>query len=151
MPREITRAKWLLGSLFVFFVSGCISWTELVFLFTGQTTLAKVDQIHEATRWGRNSRIRYKFLSVGYSFTEPNGRQRSESDSKPLGWSAPDDGYVMVRYTPGKNGFSRLSDHVEWAGLIVFACSAVLLLFFAVKYRHEAVPPILKNEPADSL
>ena len=71
-----------------------------------------------------------KQLQVEYTFAEPNGTRRSGSDSQPLGWKPPADGTVLVQYTPGEYGRSRMAGKVNVVVLVLFGCSFAVRAVF---------------------
>jgi hypothetical protein len=75
---------------------------------------------------------------VEYTFTEPDGTSRRGLAIVGTDWAVPANGKVAVRYTPGKDGNSRLSGHVRWFGIILFSVGLLTILFFGVKLYREA-------------
>jgi uncharacterized membrane protein YtjA (UPF0391 family) len=133
---ELRRAKWLLLGIVIFLVSGCISYRELLYYVTGHNAQGQITKTYESVRRSRGRETISRV--VEYSFSEPDGTQRSGSDDLARDWPIPVDGKVMIRYTPGSDGSSRISGHVNWVGPILFAISLVLVIVFLVKLLIEA-------------
>src|SRR5262245_21527272 len=114
---ELGRAKWVLGSVLFFFASCWICYPELTYLLYGREAQATIKNIYEVTETEFFVVTTGKHLSVEYTFTEPDGTARTASRSVGMTWSIPPDGKVRVTYTPGADGYSRLSGHVNWIGI----------------------------------
>jgi hypothetical protein len=134
---ELARAKWLLIGVVVLLVSGCISYGEIAYYFNGQDAEADITKVYESR--GRRGRV---YQTVEYAFAEPNGTQRKGMASVSTDWPVPRNNKVAVRYTPGADGDSRLSGHVNWIGLALFAVSAGCVAVFVIRLLIEGA-----NEP----
>jgi hypothetical protein len=130
---ELARAKWLLIAVLLFLVSGCISYGELDYALRGHDAEARVTKAYES----RSTRGRTS-LTVEYEFTEPDGTRRKGMNSVPTDWPVPPDGTVVVRYTAGADGNSRLAGRVNWIGLTLFAISVGAVIVFIVRLLREA-------------
>lgn len=133
---ELARAKWLIISVLIFLVSGCISWGELVYLFAGEDAQADIEKAYETTRrgWLGGSRR----VTVDYTFTEPDGSRRTGTDTVPSDWVLPENGKVPVRYTPGEDGDSRVAGQVNWVALAFFGLSLAAVGWFGFRLWREA-------------
>jgi hypothetical protein len=130
---EIAKAKWLLISGVVFLVASYLTYREIVYLFQGHNAEGQVVRVFEVTRHRRSFFNRRNNLIVEYSFVEANGTQRSGSDTVRPSWQYPEDGAVMIRYTPGKAGRSRLAGQVNWFGVVLFAVSVGAMVLFSIR------------------
>jgi hypothetical protein len=135
---EIARAKWVLGALALFLISGCISYGEIAYFLNGQDAEATISKAYES-----RSRRGGAALTVEYTFTEPGGTYRKGMESVPLDWPVPENRKVAVRYTPGEDGSSRLAGRVRWVWLCVFGGSLVMILVAAALLLREGA-----EEPA---
>ena len=72
---ELARAKWLLLSIGLFLITGCMSWGEFMYLVAGNDAQAEVVKAFETTRRGRTR------LTVEYTFSEPDGTRRKGTDT----------------------------------------------------------------------
>lgn len=137
MDNELARAKWLLMSAALFLASCCMTYGEASYLLKGRETSATITKAYEVTQRGRFGTDRGQRLTVEYTFTEPNGTQRRDSDTVGLDWNVPASGKIPVQYTPGVDGRSRLAGHVNWLGIGIFAVSVVLIALFALGLYKE--------------
>jgi hypothetical protein len=135
---ELARAKWLLIFIALFFISGCMSWGEMMYLIVGKDAEARIAKVYESTRRGRFGLARGTYLTVEYSFMESDGTQRTGMDSVALDWPVPESGKVRVRYRAGADGESRLAGHVNWGALALFGVSFGFVGFFAFRLWREA-------------
>lgn len=129
---DLQKAKWLLIGIGLFLLGGCISWEEVMYLLRGRDAQATITKVFE-TRGRTGNR-----LSVEYEFTESGVGQRRGNQTVSLDWPVPRDGKVMVRYTPGIDGDSRLSGHVRWLGLLLFFGSLVFVVIGIIVMGREA-------------
>jgi hypothetical protein len=129
---ELARAKWVLGAVAVFLISGCISYGEIAYFLNGQDGEANITKVYES-----RSRRGGASLTVEYAFSEPGGVARKGMESVPLDWPVPQSGKVAVRYTPGEDGSARLAGRVRWIGLCVFGASLVMILVFVALLLRE--------------
>ena len=114
------------GSIFA--ISGYFSYVEAVYLVQGASARAAVTKVSEVTVRNRSSTS--KRWQVEYVFAEPNGAQRSGSDTQHIDWKRPSDGKLLVQYTPGVDGRCRIDGKVNWVPLGLFGgCLAVLAFF----------------------
>ena len=142
--QELTRAKWLLFSGLFFLVSCFMSYRELVYLVRGRVAQAAVTKAYEVTQRGRFGVSQGTRLTVEYTFTEPDGTRRSDSDTVDTDWPLPSNESVPVQYTPGAGGRSRLSGHVNWAWIAIFVVSLGVMGVFGYRLwrvAHEATRP----------
>src|SRR5690242_1689351 len=109
MDRELTKAKWLFGGLALFAISCYFTYEEGLYFFRGRQTTAKVTNIALVTSYGRSGER--KHVQVDFAFVEPNGTQRTGSDTKGADWRPPGDGNVTVQYTPGSDSRARVSGY----------------------------------------
>jgi hypothetical protein len=144
---ELARAKWLLISAGIFLVSGCVSWTELVYLVAGRDAQADVVKAYEVTRGGRFGLGGRQRLAVDFSFAEPDGTRRTGTDTVPIDWPVPAGGKVPVRYTAGADGNSRLAGHVNWVGLALFGLSVAAMGVFGFRLWREASEATRDRKP----
>jgi hypothetical protein len=129
---ELARFKWILLALVVFIISGCLSWGELMYLVTGKDAEANIGKVYEVTKKGS------KWLSIEYSFSEPDGTSHNGDLNAALDWRPPANGKVPVRYTPGKDGNVRLAGAVNWIALGCFGGSMALVAFFGIRLFLQA-------------
>ena len=135
---ELARAKWLFFSGILFIVSCFICYGELVYLLRGKQTQASITAAYEVPRRGRFGLSRSTVLTVEYTFVETDGTRREDSDTVSPDWKLPSNGTVPVQYTPGSEGRSRLSGHVNWFGIGFFVVSVVVLSIFGYRLWREA-------------
>src|SRR5262245_31308328 len=133
--REVARFKWLLVTGALFLVSCYFCYGELIYLLRGKEAYAKLTNAYEVQRGRFGQRT---MLTVEYAFTEPDGTRRSDSVTVSPDWEPADNGMVLIQYTPGSDGRSRLSGHVNWFGIIFCAVSLLALGFFGVRLWREA-------------
>jgi hypothetical protein len=135
---ELARAKWLLFSGVLFIVSCFICYSELMYFLRGKQTQATITKAYEVANRGRFGISRGTLLTVEYTFTEPDGTRRADSDTVRPDWELPSNGTVPVQYTPGSEGRSRLSGHVNWFGIGFFVLSVGVLGVFGYRLWREA-------------
>jgi hypothetical protein len=135
---ELARAKGLLFGGVLFLVSCFICYGELIYLVRGRQAQANVTKSYESTRRGRFGLSQGTMVTVEYAFAEPDGTRRTGSDTVRPDWPLPSNGTVPVQYTPGEDGRSRLSGHVNWFGPGFFAVSVGVLGFFGYRLWREA-------------
>ena len=123
----------------LFLVSGCMSWGELMYLVFGKTADARLTKVYEST--GRTR----QYLTVEYSFTEADGRQRTGMDTVSLDWPVPASSKVTVRYRTGEYGDSRLIGNTKWGVLALFGILFGLVAFFAIRLWLEASNAVSEN------
>jgi len=142
MDNEIARAKRLLKWLFVcgaiFLMSCCVCYGEIVYLFSGRKIEATVTNVYETVKRGRFGQSTGTTVTVEYSFTQPDGLQRTGSDTVDPNWQFPETGTVLVQYTSGEEGRSRLAGKVNWLGISLFTASVVALGVFVFRIWREA-------------
>jgi hypothetical protein len=142
--KELGRAKWLLISAVLFLVSCFLCYSEIAYLLSGHVTQATVTKAYEVQRgrFGLSTR-----LTVEYTFTEPDGTPRTDSDTVGTDWELPSTGTIAVQYTPGVDGRSRLSGHVNWVGIAIFVVSVGVLGFFGYRLWREAYDATRPTKP----
>jgi hypothetical protein len=132
---ELAKAKWLLIAILIFLVSTYLCYAEVAYLVSGRETQANVTSVYEVTKRGRFGINRGKNLRIEYAFAEPDGTRRTDSVTTStdtiVGPTVP------VRYTPGVNGRSRLSGHVNWLGIILFVGSLVAMGIFGYRIWRD--------------
>lgn len=143
---ELVRAKWLFISGFLFLVSCCICYDEVIYLLSGREVKANVTRAYEFTR-RRFGVVTGKSLTIEYTFTEPDGTHRSGSDTVGTDWEVPATGGIPVRYTPGAEGRSRLAGRVNWVGVGFFVISLGVLGFFGYRLWREASKALGPGKP----
>lgn len=119
---ELQKAHLLFIGLALLLVGGCMSYLELVYLLRGRDAQATVTKAWEIRKFGSTR------CEVEYEFNEPGVGQRRGTDRCSTGWPGVMNGTVAVRYTPGKEGESRLSGNVSWIGLGLFATAIALII-----------------------
>jgi hypothetical protein len=135
---ELARAKWLFFSGILFIVSCFVCYSELMYFLREKQTQATITKAYEVTRRGRFGLGSGTALTVEYTFVEPDGTRRDDRDTVSPDWELPSDGTVPVQYTPGAEGRSRLSGHVNWFGIGFFVVSVVVLGVFGYRLWREA-------------
>src|SRR5262245_14702312 len=106
---EIRRAKWVLICGFLFLISICLTYRELVFLVRGRTAQATILRTYEIERRGRFGQPTGTRLVVEYQFVDSQGNTRTDSDEVTPEWGIPAAGTIAVCFTPGLDGKSRLA------------------------------------------
>jgi hypothetical protein len=145
---ELARAKWLLIAIAVFLFSACISWGEMIYLVFGRETQADISKIYAEVRSsGRFRQRQSETMMIDYSFTEPDGTRRTGTDSIFEGMVFPSDKKVMVRYTSGAEGRSRLAGHSNWIGIILFLGSLTAIGIFGFRLWREAKEATRDRKP----
>lgn len=144
---ELARAKWLLGSGVLFLASCFACYSEMVYLLSGHKIDAAVTEAYEVTHRTRFGMSQGKALTVEYRFAEPDGTQRTGSDTVASNWDLPPTGTIPVQYTPGAEGRSRLAGHINWLGIWFFFVSIGVLAFFGYRLWREAVEATRPSKP----
>jgi hypothetical protein len=75
----------------------------------------------------------YRTITRTGPFDAFSAKDRSTAD-----WELPSNGTAPVQYTPGSDGRSRLSGHVNWFGIVFFALFLVVLGVFEYRLWREA-------------
>jgi hypothetical protein len=146
---EVAKAKWLLIGGLVFLVCCFICYDELVYLLRGNKTQANISEAYLVTRHSGPFGLRTRqVLTVEYNFKEADGTYRSDSDTVSANWNLPADGTVPVRYTPGKDGRSRLAGHVNWFGIVFFVLSLGAMCYFIFRVWRIASEATKPSKPA---
>lgn len=135
---EIKKAKWLFGAGLLFLFSCYLTYGELAYLIRGRQTEATITNTQEFVHRGRFGLGGSQRLAVEYTFTEPDGTHRQDSDTVSPEWNIPEKGNVTVQYTPGRNGRSRLAGHVNWFGLALFGISVTVVGVAGYRLWHQA-------------
>jgi hypothetical protein len=134
--KTIAGPKQLLLSGVLSIASYSCCYNELVYALRGHQTQATVTSVHELHR---GTRLYYK-----YAFTEPDRTRRTGSDTVDADWDLPRNGTILVQYTAGADGQSRLSGNVVWDGIAVFALSVVVFGYYIYRLgrkMYEAIRP----------
>ena len=133
---EMRNLRRVLAAGVLFLVSGCYSWTEVVYSVWGRTTEARVvsARIREST-----SRRRSDKLVVEYTFNEDGGAVRNErvefsADTPPPRPGSP----IEIRYVAGREGYSRPLGHRQWVFMILFLFSLGVLGYFVFRMNQLA-------------
>lgn len=139
--------RLVLFSGITLFVTGIMTYSELMYLWRGRTAVAVVERIWEAPRTGRFS-FGQTELRVAYSFIDAEQERRRANQAVPAGWTGAVGDQVQVQYRPGKYGASRLAGNVRWLPITLFLASAALtvVLVFMLRLKSNAeekpfVPP----------
>jgi len=136
MDHELKRAKWFLCGIVLFIVSCFFAYEEWAYLTNGREAIATITAVTPVTTQRRSGTR--KSLRVDFAFVEPNGTQRTGSESESTDWTPPATGQVKVRYTPGTYGRVRFAGRVNWAGVGLFIGSLCILGFFGGRLWLEA-------------
>jgi len=139
---EVGRAKWLLFGAVLFLVGAWISYRELVYLLRGSSVASSSVHAYEVEKRGRWGLPAGTKMIVDYEFTDAAGNRRRGTDTMSSDWELPESGQVVVRYTPGADGSSRLTGHTNWIGISIFAISLIYISIAGYRFwRHvnEAV------------
>jgi hypothetical protein len=136
---EIAKAKWLLGGIFLFLISGCFTYRELNFWLRGTDGQATVVQVFESRgRRGSTS------MTIEYEFSDTENNRRKDQQSVSPDSSLPGVGSkIPIRYTPGKEGSSRLLGGVNWLFIGIFVVSIVLMgigIFALIREANDDGP-----------
>jgi hypothetical protein len=137
----IARVKWALlsGALLLFLMSGCFSWGELIYRVSGRTIEAGIVEAKQVTHRGRFGDEKPPVLLIHYAFVEPDGTRRNGVDEiSPDRFEIPADRKVMVQYTAGPEGSSRLAANASMSGPFVFLIALVLVGFFGYRLFRDA-------------
>jgi hypothetical protein len=135
---ELAKAKWLLFAGAFFLVSCFLVYDEFAYLVWGREVEATVEKAYETTRRGRFGVGGRTRLDVDFAFTEPDGTRRKGTSTVECEWPLPASGKVMVEYTPGQLGRSRLKGRVHWTGIIIFFVSIAAVAAAGYKLWQEA-------------
>jgi hypothetical protein len=127
-------AKLFLFCSILLIITGFYAFEECVYLVAGREATAKVTGASVVTTLRRSGT--HKHLKVEFAFVEPNGTQRTGSDTASADWIPP--GEVAIRYTPGKDGRSRLAGTSNWLLVGLFFVSLAVVAGFAVRLWLEA-------------
>ena len=120
--------------VFLFLISGCFTYYEIDMLFRGTDGQATVVNLFESR--GRRGSVR---LRVEYEFKDTEGNIRKDGVTTSL--SRVDEFMVKtipIRYTPGKDGRSRLAGDVNWVYVALFAGSILVIGFGVYRLFREA-------------
>ena len=138
------RFRVLLFGIGLFAISGYYCFVETEYLVQGQSARAMVTSTKPTSdRRGRHARIN----RVEYRFAEPNGTQRSGSDHRPLDWTPPPNGRIVVEYTPGQDGRSRMAGSVNSRAILLFGGCLVVLAVFGIFLWSRTRETIRPREP----
>ena len=138
---EAKKVKVLMYVTIAFLVSLYVSYGELAYLRLGKKTTAKLTKAY--LKVSESDRTNEKSVEIKYKFAEPDGTHRIGSDSMPGGWRPknwdPDmeTGEVEIQFTPGEDGRSRVTGHVNWIGLVLFFVLLSVLGFQAFSFWRE--------------
>ena len=135
---ELAKFKWLLLGGAIFLLSFCFTYEEVVYLINGHEIQANVTKAYVVTKRGSSR------LTVDYTFTEPDGTFRKGSDTVSPDWPLPQSGTVLVQYTAGADGSSRLAGHIYWLGVSIFTVSILFMgigIYNLVQEANEDVKP----------
>lgn len=134
MSEEVNKFKFLMFGVFAFLISGCFTYYEIDMLLRGTDGQATVLKLFEST--GRRGSVR---LSVEYEFKDAEGNIRKGNVTTSL--SRVNEFMVKtipIRYSPGKDGRSRLAGDVNWLFIALFVGSILMIGFGAYKLIREA-------------
>ena len=134
MSEEVKKFKLLMIGVFLFLISGCFTYYEIDMLFRGTDGQATVVNLFESR--GRRGSVR---LRVEYEFKDTEGNIRKDGVTTSL--SRVDEFMVKtipIRYTPGKDGRSRLAGDVNWVYVALFAGSILVIGFGVYRLFREA-------------
>jgi len=137
---ELKRAKWLLGSLLVFFISCFYCYDELLYLLRGKTATATIGEVYEVR--GRRGSVH---LKVEYTFSEADGTARKGADNVSVDWTPPSSGSTEVDYIAGNKERSRLAGNVRWVPVSIFFISIAFVAFTIFQFWREAHTPIARS------
>lgn len=133
------RFKYAILFGLMFLVSVYYSWQELVYVVRGNTAQAMVTETY-TMKSGRFRQHEERVLE--YKFAEAGGLSRRGADT--ISMDEPVPGQILVQYTPGEKGRSRIAGHVRWMWLCIFGV-AVGGLAFAIyrlnKHMDEVMAP----------
>ncbi len=144
---EFGRAKWALFCGFLFLVSLYISYQELVYLLWGRTAQATIVQTYTVEKRGRFGLVTGLKRVVEYQFIDSAGNTRKDSDEVSPDWDVPERGTIAVRYTPGRDGRSRLAGHVMWFGPVLLGISLLAIGIVGRRLWKEAVEATQDTRP----
>lgn len=140
----VWKFKYALLFGMLFLVSIYYSWQELVYLIRGRLAQGTVTESYSQSlgRYGQN-----KSRVIEYRFAEDGGLQRKGGDTLSMEEQVPD--FVLVEYTPGENGRSRIKGHIRWLWLAIFGVSIAGLAWAGYrlnKHIDEAMAPRNKRK-----
>ena len=130
------RFRLVLFSLIMLVITGYFSYVEMIYLLQSRSVRATVTRLSEMTERRRSSTLVY--LQVEYAFAELTGTRQTGSGNQPLGWRPPADGTILMQYTPGEYGRSRIAGKVNVVVLVLFGCSFAVLTVFGSLLWLEA-------------
>ena len=129
---HVWRFKYALIFGILFLVSAYQSWQELVYLVRGRTARANATENYTQSS-GRFMQNKHRVLE--YSFSEEGGLARRGADTFSIEEPVP--GQVLVQYTPGTNGRSRLQGHVGWVWIAFFSISIAGLAWAGYRLNKQ--------------
>jgi len=135
---ETREAKRLILFGIWFIISTFICYGELIYLIRGQVASGTVTNTYPTK----------KVLRVEYTFQDVNGTARKDTDSVDKDSDLAPGSNIDVQFTPGADGKSRISGHVNWFGIVFFALSVICLGAELFSLYREANSPIPKGRRA---
>lgn len=129
--RELERLKWTGVAACLFLISAYFSISELRYGIWGRTIQGNI------VRTSKD--VDHERMTVRYTFSEPGGKERNETDDVSVDWELPSTGPVDVQYIPGTTT-SRIhgNSHTWW--VYVFLGSLLILgicLRWLIKFANE--------------
>ena len=134
--KELSRAKWLLGALALFLISGFFAFGELRYAVWGQTVSANITQTRRFEEPGRRGNHR-EMISVEYSFPSGSTGTLNERDALPADWPITGN-TIIVEHIPGTVDSSRVMGHRSLGSVYVFLVSLVIVVCFLFVLYREA-------------
>jgi hypothetical protein len=131
---ELAKAKWLLGGILLFLVSGCFTYYEVNYWLRGTDGQATVLKVFESR--GRRGRVS---LTVEYEFTDAAGNRRKDQQSVSRDSDLPGTGgKIAIQYLPGADASSRLAGSNNYLFVGLFIVSLAFIAFGILKLVKEA-------------
>lgn len=127
LEHETRQFKWMLAALLIFACSAFFSWREVKYAVLGKEVDARLVRIREWTE--RSGRTTKQVWLIDYSFTDPPGTERRESDTLPITADTPMEKTLKVQYLPGSPGLSRLPQNSRQFWILIFLGSLAFVAF----------------------
>ena len=130
MPSPRVRGAMFLFGIGYLFVCGYFFWQECSFQVYGSIAEATVTKVEERTNVRFGGRIR-RTTYLTYSFDEPNGTHGTGGEEVPQDYPHTQGQRVMVLYTTGILGSSRINSGFNYVWILLFVAGVVGLAIAA--------------------
>jgi hypothetical protein len=134
---DLIGATWLVVSVVILLISGCVCWDELIYLVSGQNVYAEITNTHKVYGGDYSENAKPRRLTLDFIYTEAGGTRRMGTDTVPADWPIPEGGFVPIRYIPGQD-HSRIAGHINWISPVFLGLSVLSLALFGIRVWRKA-------------